>query len=245
VFYTENTLLSVVQYMRRTVYISIISLVGAVWWTLFFLPQLLAASALEVAVGECKKRTGFGDSTCTTLIKKYMNVERCKEYTGYSEAECVQKIKEIQDDVAAEASGTDTAPMPSRDVVPSTILRELPPIVPRSDNSFVGLREKKERDLIALWKRTEAVTNILKDRGVDTQRVEAAFPEFERRAETLLGAYDTYRLVYERTSKDVPEARAAIRDDARQRVIQAKNDLLEQYQADILRLLRVAQEQGV
>jgi protein-disulfide isomerase-like protein with CxxC motif len=91
----------------------------------------------------------------------------------------------------------------------------------------------------------EAVTNILKDRGVDTQRVEAAFPEFERRAETLLGAYDTYRLVYERTSKDVPEARAAIRDDARQRVIQAKNDLLEQYQADILRLLRVAQEQGV
>lgn len=231
--------------MRRTVYISIISLVGAVWWIVFFLPQLSAASALEIAVGECKKRTGFGDRTCTTLIKKYMNVERCKEYTGYSEAECVQKIKEIQDDVAAEDSGSDVAPMSSRDTVTSTVLRELPPIVPRSDDSLVGLREKKERDLIALWKRTEAVTNTLKDRGVDTQRIEAAFPEFERRAETLLGAYDTYRLVYERTAKDAPETRAAVRDDARQRVVQAKNNLLEQYQTDILRPLRVAQEQGV
>lgn len=169
-----------------------------------------------------------------------MNVERCKEYTGFSDAECTEKIKEIRE--ATNASGdTGAVPSPVSGGAKVSVPSELPPIVPRSDKSLTGLRAKKEQDLIALWKRTEAITGVLRDRGVDTRQIEASFPEFERRAESLLGAYDTYRLVYDRTSKDSAKTRASIRDDARQKVIRAKDDLVEYYQVNILQPLRVAQ----
>ncbi|MFZ1654823.1 MAG: hypothetical protein WAT84_03270 [Candidatus Moraniibacteriota bacterium] len=204
-------------------------------------PLLHAASALELVVGECQKRTGFGESTCTTLIKKYMNVERCKEYTGYSDAECVQKIEEIKNDFGSVSTGTNVPAPPRKDETARPVSEALPPIDAQGSVTLGSLREKKERDLVALWKRTELLTQSLKDRGVDTQSIEAHFPEFEKRAEALLAAYDTYRSVHERTSGDSPTTRSTIRRDARQKVIQAKDQVLDYYRTSILIPLRTAE----
>jgi hypothetical protein len=89
------------------------------------------------------------------------------------------------------------------------------------------------------------MTNMLKDRGVDTQVIEAAFPEFERRAEALLGAYDTYRSVFEGTTKEATATHKAILEDARWKVIQAKESLIGYYQTKILLPLRTAHEQNI
>lgn len=244
VVYTRGTVHSLFC-MPRIIFITFVLLVGTTVSLFVVAPVLRAASALELAVGECKKRTGFGDSTCTTLIKKYMNVDRCKEYTGYSDAECAQKIEEIKNEsiTAPSLSETPSSTVTKPDVPPAS--GALPPITSRSDGTLTGLREKKERDLIALWKRTEAMTNMLKDRGVDTQAIEAAFPEFERRAEALLGAYDTYRSVSDGTAKEAQAARPAILEDARWKVVQAKESLIEYYQTTILLPLRTAHEQNI
>jgi hypothetical protein len=205
------------------------------------MPRLNAASTLELVVGECQKRTGFGESTCTTLIKKYMNVERCKEYTGYSDAECVQKIEEIKNDFGSVPTGTNSPAPPRKDEVRRPALEELAPIDAQGSVTLDDLRERKEYDLVALWKRTELLTQLLKDRGVDTQSIEVHFPEFEKRAEALLAAYDTFQSAYERTSKDSPVMRSTIRRDARQKVIQAKDQLLDYYRVNILIPLRTAE----
>ncbi len=199
-----------------------------------------AATALETVVGECKERTGFGDATCKTLVKKYMNVERCKEYTGYSDEECTKKIEEIKKD--PEFSGSQPAPS-TPSPVPSS--PELPVSKPRDTSTLSSLREKKERDLLALWKRTEAVTNIMKSKGVDVEKIEATFPEFQERAEELLAAYDSYLAVYERTKSDAPAARRSVRLDARARINQAQRALLDHYQVRILAPLRVARDQSL
>lgn len=197
-----------------------------------------AATALETVVGECKQRTGFGDATCKTLVKKYMNVERCKEYTGYSDEECAKKIEEIKKD--PEFSGGQTAPSsPSSNPASS----EAPAVKSRNATALSSLREKKERDLLALWKRTEAVTNILKSKGVDTGTIEGAFPEFQERAEELLAAYDAYLAVYERTKRETPSARQSVRLDARGRINQAQRALIDHYQTRILAPIRIAREQ--
>lgn len=195
-----------------------------------------AATALETVVGECKQRTGFGDATCKTLVKKYMNVERCKEYTGYSDEECAKKIEEIKKD--PEFSGGQSVPnAPS-----SSPTSETPALRSRNTSTLSSVREKKERDLLALWKRTEAVTNILKSKGADTSAIESVFPEFQARAEELLAAYDAYIAVYERTKRDTPTARQSVRLDARGRINQAQRALIEHYQTRILAPLRIARE---
>ncbi|MFZ1626400.1 MAG: hypothetical protein WAT81_01180, partial [Candidatus Moraniibacteriota bacterium] len=44
--------------------------------SLSFSPSFIHAStALQTVIAECRQRTGFGESTCKTLVKKYMNVE--------------------------------------------------------------------------------------------------------------------------------------------------------------------------
>lgn len=197
-----------------------------------------AATALETVVGECKQRTGFGDATCKTLVKKYMNVERCKEYTGYSDEECAKKIEEIKKD--PEFSGGQAAPnTPPSSPSPSGA----PVLQSRNTTTLSSLREKKERDLLALWKRTEAVTNILKSKGVDTSVIESTFPEFQERAEELLAAYDAYLAVYERTKRDTSAARQSVRLDARSRINQAQRALIDHYQTRILAPIRIAREQ--
>ena len=197
-----------------------------------------AATALETVIGECKQRTGFGDATCKTLVKKYMNVERCKEYTGYSDEECAKKIEEIKRDPEYSSSqpASDT---PS----PSSAPSGLPVSKSRDASTLSSLREKKERDLLALWKRTEAVTNILKSKGADVNSIENAFPEFQEHAEELLAAYDAYIAVCERTKRDAPAARQSIRMDARNRISQAQRSLVEHYQTRILAPLRTTREQ--
>lgn len=197
-----------------------------------------AATPLETVIRECRERTGFSDATCKTLVKKYMNVERCKEYTGYSDDECARKIKEIKED--PELSGEQTRP----DVLTSTPpLSELVVPEPRKVISTLPeLREKKERDLLALWERTKAVTDILKSRGVDTAAIENAFPEFETKAEDLLTAYDAYITVYEQTKKDTPDVRQSIRLNAKEKVGQAQRALIDYYRIHILAPIRAIRE---
>lgn len=199
-----------------------------------------AATALETVVGECKQRTGFGDATCKTLVKKYMNVERCKEYTGYSDEECAKKIEEIKKDPEFSA-GQSTSNTPS----PSASSPDVPISKSRDMDVLSSLREKKERDLLALWKRTEAVTNNLKSKGVDTGAIENTFPEFQEKAEELLAAYDAYRAVYERTKRDTKATRQSVRLDARDRINRAQRALIDHYQTRILAPLRVAREQAL
>lgn len=207
-----------------------------VWATFSF--SVDAATALETVIGECKQRTGFGDATCKTLVKKYMNVERCKEYTGYSDEECAKKIEEIKKDPEF-SSGQPTSDTPST----SPVSPGIPTSKSRDASTLSSLREKKERDLLALWKRTEAVTNILKSKGADVSTIENAFPEFQERAEELLAAYDAYITVYERTKRDTKAAQQSIRMDARSRINQAQRSLVEHYQTRILAPLRTAREQ--
>lgn len=197
-----------------------------------------AATALETVVSECRQRTGFGEATCLTLVKKYMNTERCKEYTGYSDEECAKKIEEIRNDPGFAPGEVSPSPVPTS----SPSLSDLPPLLPRTSDTLIGLREKKERDLLALWKRTEAMTNFLKDKGAETQSIEAAFPEFQNRAEVLLSAYDTYRAVYEGTVNDTEITRKAVRAEAREKVVQSGRSLVEYYQKSILMPLRIAHE---
>ncbi len=199
-----------------------------------------AATTLETVVGECKQRTGFGDATCKTLVKKHMNVERCKEYTGYSDEECAKKIEEIKND--PEFSSGQTTPSVSSPAPPSP---EVPVVKSRDTNTLSSLREKKERDLLLLWKRTEAVTNIVKSKGTDTAVIESTFPEFQARAEELLAAYDAYLAVYERTKRDAPSARQSVRLDSRNRINQAQRALVDYYQTRILMPLRIAHEQAL
>lgn len=227
--------------MARSLILFLVLTAGA-WAGSSVFQSAQGATALQTVVAECRQRTGFGESACKTLVKKYMNVERCKEYTGYSDEECVKKIEEIKKDPDFTPSEAAPAPAPSTTRTPSPSLSELPPILPRTSNTLSGLREKKERDLLALWKRTEAMTNFLKSKGVDTQSIEAAFPEFQNRAEALLTAYDTYRAVYEGTAKDGVTTRKSVRAEARGKVIQSMRMLVEYYQKSILMPLRIAHE---
>lgn len=201
-----------------------------------------AATVLETIVSECQERTGFGAATCKTLVKKYMNVERCKEYTGYSDEECAKKIEEIRED--PEFSENQAVPnVPSAE--PSSPATVVPTSRSHDANTLSSLYEQKERDLLALWQRTEAMTNILKSKGADTGAVESAFPEFQTRAEELLAAYDAYRAVYERTQQDTLAVRQSIRLDARNRINQAQRVLIDHYQIYILGPLRIAREQAL
>ncbi|TXH06895.1 MAG: hypothetical protein E6Q06_04735 [Candidatus Moraniibacteriota bacterium] len=204
-----------------------------------FFFQASAATTFETVVGECKKRTGFSDATCKTLVKKYINVERCKEYTGSSDEECAKKIEEIRKD--PEFSGVQSSPDLPVTTVPLSVKN--PVLNPRNTGTVAVLREKKGRDLIELRKRTEALMITLKSKGVDTDSIEAALPEFERNAEALLSAYDAYQAVYDRTRQDATETRRAFRLDARDRVGQARRILIEQYETRILSPLRAASEQ--
>lgn len=197
-----------------------------------------AATTLETIISECRQRTGFGDATCKTLVKKHMNVARCKEYTGYSDEECAKKIEEIKRD---PEFSIDQEPSNVPSSKPS--LPEVPTLKPRDTNVLSSLREGKERDLLALWKRTEAITNILKSKGVDTATIEAAFPDFEKKAEELLAAYDAYLIVYARTQQDTSAVRQSVRWDARSRIREAQRALVDQYQTHILVPIRIAREQ--
>lgn len=223
--------------MVRFLSFSLLLSVGAWMGLLFFSASAEAATALETVVAECKQRTGFGDSTCKTLVKKYMNVERCKEYTGYSDDECAKKIEEIKKDPEFSGGATPTTPTEKPS---SPTLSRVPDILPRTSNTLAGLREKKERDIQALLQRTEAMTSFLKNKGVDTGSIEAAFPELRSRAETLLSAYDTYRAAHEGTANDTAETRKTVRTNARESVIQAMRNFVEFYQQNILTPLRVA-----
>lgn len=219
-------------------YVPLFALVLGAWAVFSF--SVSAATVLETVVGECKQRTGFGDATCKTLVKKYMNVERCKEYTGYSDEECTQKIEEIKKDPEfSEGQAVPNTPSSK----PSS--SEVPVVKSRNTNVLSSLREKKERDLLALWKRTEAVTNILQSKGVDVSVIESAFPEFQERAEELLAAYDFYLAVYERTKRDTPAMRQSVRLDARGRINQAQRAFVDHYQMRILAPLRIAREQAL
>ena len=218
-------------------------LLPPVLWIFSFSPSFIqAATALQMVVAECRQRTGFGDSTCKTLVKKYMNVERCKEYTGYSDDECAKKIEEIKKDPDFSLGGTNPSPVTTNTKTSGPSLAGLPPIVSRTNNTLAGLREKKEGDLLALWKRTEAMTNFLKSKGVDTQAIEAALPEFQKQSEMLLSAYDTYQAAYEGTVTDSAAIRKSVRSDARESVIRSMRGLVEYYQAYILVPLRVGHE---
>lgn len=219
-------------------YIPLFTLAFGAWAVFSF--SVSAATALETVVDECKQRTGFGDATCKTLVKKYMNVERCKEYTGYSDEECAKKIEEIKKD--PEFSAGQTVPNTPSSKPSSS---EVPVVKSHNTTTLSSLREKKERDLLALWKHTEAVTNILKSKGVDVSAIESAFPEFQERAEELLAAYDSYLAVYERTKRDAPAARQSIRLDARGRINRAQRALVDHYQMSILAPLRVARNQAL
>lgn len=200
-----------------------------------------AATTLETVISECKNRTGFSDATCATLVKKYMNVERCKEYTNYSDEECAEKIEEIKKDPEFSSGAVNSSPARATKPVPGTLSR-----APFRGSQGTGIaaviRSRKEKDLIALWERTQAVTSQLKAEGVEVQAIEAVFPEFERRAETLLSAYDRYQTIYDSTAKDSVETRQALRREARNMVVQAIRDLIDHYRTNILVPLRAAHE---
>ncbi len=219
---------------------------GILMGWLFPWASVHGASALETVIAQCRQRTGFGESTCKTLVKKYMNVERCREYTGYSVAECTQKIEEIQRDPDFSSGEVPSSPKPSPVTHTSEpALSNLPPILPRANATLAGLREKKERDMSVLWQRTEAMIALLKDRGIETQLIEAALPELKNRSAELLSAYDTYRAAYEGTVQDSAATQKPVRRAARERVVQSSRRLVEYYQQSILQPLRVAYEKSL
>ncbi len=227
--------------MPKILVFSTVLVVGVLGGFIFSL-SARAETALQTVVAECRQQTGFGESTCKTLVRKHMNVERCKEYTGYSDEECAKKIEEIKNDPEFSSGTVSPAPTPSITKTPQSSLAGLPPITPRTNGTLAGLREKKERDLLALWKRTETMTNFLKSKGVDTQSIETAFPEFQNRSEKLLSAYDTYRAAYEGTAKDSAAIKKSVRGEARENIVQSMRNLVEYYQKSILMPLRIAYE---
>lgn len=229
--------------MAQSFALFLVLTISAVTGLLAFSFPVEGASALQTIVAECRQRTGFGESTCKTLVRKHMNVERCKEYTGYSDEECVKKIEEIKNDPEFSSNGTIPSPAPAVAKTPEPSLSGLPAITPRTSNTLAGLREKKERDLLALWKRTETMTNFLKEKGVDTRSIEAAFPEFQSRSENLLSAYDTYRAAHDGTAKDPEATRRSVRGEARENTVQSMRSLVEFYQKSILMPLRIVYEE--
>lgn len=189
-----------------------------------------AATTLETVVAECKKRTNFSDATCTTLIKKYMNVERCKEYTGWGDEECKKKIEEIKND--PEFTGGTTNSPSSSSGNKGTKPKTGTVTTDQSLETARRIRAKKESDLILLWKRTENITRYLKDKGMDTGSIETHFPEFERKAEAVLAAYDTYIGVAERAPSDQAVRRQML-EDARGGIERALFDLTGFYRSNI------------
>ncbi len=99
--------------------------------------------------------------------------------------------------------------------------------------------------MVALAKRTEAMVNFLKEKGIDTLAIEAQFTESNRRAAALISAYDTYRQVYESTSQDVPDVRRSLREGARRSVVQSVSDFSEHYRTSIFVPLQAAYEKSL
>ena len=201
-----------------------------------FSSHVLAETALQTVVSECKKRTGFGDATCKTLVKKNMRVESCKRYTNYSDEECAKKVEEIKKDPEFTP---DVVSAPATN--PATSVG-LPRISSGGQNIMVLIREKKVRDLSALEKRTQTMIDFLNQKGVDTAPIETNFLEFKKRSAILLSAYDTYQAAYEGTATDTSAIKRSIRIEARDKVVRAGRDLVDFYQANILTPLRVAYE---
>jgi|GEM_PF-6016355 len=206
------------------------------------LPVVTQAGPFREVVEECKKRTHVGDSVCTSIVRNNLTIANCKERAGLSDEECAKKIEEIKAD--PEFSGKPMAPAPSIKETPKIDPVRLTPRTSstRNDDLIGRIRTKRETNLNELAKRTETVTNFLKSRGVDMTAIEAAFPEFEKKAENLLSAYDTYRATYIGTMRDTSSARASLRGEARLTVLRARNELIEYYQTKILTPLRVARE---
>lgn len=183
-----------------------------------------------------------------SIIRNNLTVENCMERSGLSEAECKVKIEDIKDDPefsGKPALGTPKVPIKKPAYNPSNFSGRESTESVAGAGTLAQLRTKKERDLQALWEKTQFLTNLLKEQGVGVGEIEAAFPEFERRSEALLAAYDTYRSVYEGTIRDTATTRAAMRSRAQEPLEQAIRELVEYYEEKILLPLRAASERSL
>jgi hypothetical protein len=189
------------------------------------------ATALETVIAECRARTKFSETTCLTLVRKNLNVERCKQYTSWDDAECQKKVEEIKADPKFSSGSVSSPPKTNSPAAPRSGESVVPPV--RSSEAVKRVRSKKESDLILLWQRTEELTGYLKGQGKDVAAIEAHFPEFEQRAETVLAAYDAYLPVFERSLGE-PALRSSVLPAARSEVQRQLFDLLGFYRSKIL-----------
>jgi hypothetical protein len=233
--------------MSKPLLILIAFLAGLSVFLVYPAMHLQAVTAFREVVGECRKRTGFSDATCTTLVRKRLSIESCRKYTDFSDEECAKKIEEIKRDpeyAPQGSAGTNPASITQPAAKPA-VTKELSPIAARSNDTPAGLQEKKERDIIALVERSEAMVSFLREKSIDMQTIEAQLPESRRKAAVLVSAYATYREVYEGTSKDTPSVKRSLREGARNAVIRAVHDFSDHYRTSIFVPLQTAYEKAL
>lgn len=206
------------------------------------IPFLASAGTYRIVLDECKKKTGFGETACKSLVKNNLNIESCMKRAGLSEKECAKRIEEIKNDPEFTGKPASTSAVT---VPPKTDSRSitLPTSSIRNDDIVGRIRSKKEADLIELGKHTEKIIEFLRSKGVDTTPIESHFPEFEKKIQNVLSAYDTYRAAYIGTLKDSGSVRETVRSDARATVVLARDEMIEFYRKNILNPIRMARDQ--
>lgn len=200
----------------------------------FCVSHVSAGTALDTILGECEKRTGFGESTCLTLIRKNLTLDRCKSYTSFSDEDCQKKIEEIKKDpkfLGVPPTNTFVTPelkVENKEEKPLSVSPQ-----PNRHLSPGEVRAKKEKQLQMLWQETQILLRNLKARGVDTSVVESHLSEIENRSRDILSAYDAYQSVFDGTKNDPLAIQVQLRSAAREKVHVALTALTDSYRVNI------------
>lgn len=197
---------------------------------------LAASNDADLIIAECKKRTRLSETSCLSLIKKYMNVDRCQEYTNLSAKECEEKIKALKEDpklqgkpeVQKPPTITITPPVPSAPSVPGIVtsvnLRE----------RILRAKHEKEQRFTLIQEETKAMISYLKQAGQDTTSIETMVKEFDQKKQSTLLAYDQYQSIAESTSS----GEDFVLEEPRQTVLRVLRDTTEYYRNTLLPAVR-------
>ncbi len=197
---------------------------------------LAASSDADVIIAECKKRTGLSETSCLSLIKKYMTVDRCQEYTNLSAKECEEKIKALKEDpklqgksVAQKPPTTGVTPPPA----PTPSVPEIATPTNLRERILQAKREKEQRFML-IQEETKAMVAYLKQAGHDTVGIETMMKEFDQKKQSTLLAYDQYQSIAESASSEEGFAL----DGPRQTVLRVLRDTTEYYRNTLLPAVR-------
>ncbi len=199
-----------------------------------FSERVLAASSdADMIIAECKKRTGLSDTSCVSLLKRYMTVERCQEYTKLSAKECEEKIKSLKED--PKFQGKQEAPKTSTSLTPSRSLVPMPPVAVIQPSSnlrerILQAKREKEQRFALIQGETNAMIAYLKEQGRETTNLEVMVKEFEQKKQSTLLAYDQYQSIVESTSSTENFSL----EGPRQTVLRVLRDTTEYYRSVLL-----------